>query len=53
MICIGPATAVGTLATALIGMTTPEEVKTYIGLNVEPYDTEQLNFKRTSWLFWY
>ena len=45
MICIGPATAVGTLATALIGMTTPEEVKTYIGLNVEPYDTEQLNFK--------
>ena len=45
MICIGPATAVGTLATALIGMTTPEEVKTYIGLNVELYNTEQLNFK--------
>ena len=45
MICIGPATVLGTLATALVGMTTPEEVRTYIGLNVEPYDTEQLNFK--------
>ena len=46
MICIGAQTIVATFATVAIGAMTPEEVKTYISLNADPWDNnEQINFK--------
>ena len=46
MICIGAQTITATLATIAIGSMTPEEIKTYISINADPWDNnEQINFK--------
>ena len=46
MICIGAQTITTTLATIAIGAMTPEEIKTYVSINVDPWDNnEQINFK--------
>ena len=42
-LCIGPSTIVGTLTTAILGVMSPDEVKTYVGVTIEPYDTEQID----------
>ena len=43
ILCIGPSTIVGTLTTAILGVMSPDEVKTYLGVTLEPYDSEQIN----------
>ena len=42
-LCLGSSTIVGTLTTAILGVMSPDEVKTYVGVNIEPYDSEQIN----------
>jgi hypothetical protein len=49
--CIGPSTIVGTLTTAILGVMSPDEVKTYVGVNIEPYDTEQFDLNEPSGSF--
>ena len=41
--CIGPMSVVGSAVTVLLGTQTPDNVKTYIGVTIEPYDTEQID----------
>ena len=46
MVCIGAQTVLATFATAVVGWGTPEEVRTYVALNKDPWDNnEQINFK--------
>ena len=46
MICIGAQTITTTLATIAIGAMTPEEIRTYVSINVDPWNNnEQINFK--------
>ena len=42
-LCIGPMTMIGSAVTVLLGTQTPDNVKTYIGVTIEPYDTEQID----------
>ena len=51
ILCIGPSTIVGTLTTAILGVMSPDSVKTYIGVNIEPYDTEQFDLHEPSGSF--
>ena len=51
MLCIGPSTIVGTLTTAILGVMSPDSVKTYVGVNIEPYDTEQFDLNEPSGSF--
>jgi hypothetical protein len=50
-LCIGPSTIVGTLTTAILGVMSPDSVKTYVGVNIEPYDTEQFDLNEPSGSF--
>ena len=50
-LCIGPMTVIGSAVTVLLGTQTPDNVKTYIGVNIEPYDTEQFNLSEPSGSF--
>ena len=50
-LCIGPMTAIGSALTVLLGTQTPDNVKTYIGVNIEPYDTEQFDLNEPSGSF--
>ena len=50
-LCIGPSTIVGTLTTAILGVMSPDNVKTYIGVTIEPYDTEQFDLHEPSGSF--
>ena len=50
-LCIGPMTVIGSAVTMLLGTQTPDNVKTYIGVNIEPYDTEQFNLNEPSGSF--
>jgi hypothetical protein len=36
-------TMIGSAVTVLLGTQTPDNVKTYIGVTIEPYDTEQID----------
>ena len=51
ILCIGPSTIVGTLTTAILGVMSPDSVKTYVGVNIEPYDTEQFDLNEPSGSF--
>jgi hypothetical protein len=42
-LCVGPMTVIGSAVTVLLGTQTPDNVKTYIGVTLEPYDTEQID----------
>ena len=45
-ICIGLNTVLGTLATAVIGSITPDDIKTYVSLNIDPWDNNtQIDFR--------
>ena len=44
-LCIGPSTIVGTLTTAILGVMSPDEVKTYVQVNLEPYNSHQIRLK--------
>ena len=50
-LCIGPMTVIGSAVTVLLGTQTPDNVKTYIGVNIEPYDTEQFDLHEPSGSF--
>ena len=43
-LCLGPSTIIGTITTAILGVMSPDEVKTYVGVTLEPYDSHQLDF---------
>ena len=46
MMCFGAMTIMATLATIVTGSATPENIKTYASLNVDPWDNnEQIKFK--------
>jgi len=46
MKCLGTISIVATFATIVTGLVTPEKVKTYVSLNVDPWDiNEQINFQ--------
>ncbi len=42
-LCVGPMSMIGSAVTVLLGTQTPDNVKTYIGVTLEPYDTEQID----------
>ena len=42
-LCVGPMTVIGSAVTVLLGTQTPDNVKTYIGVTLEPYDSHQLD----------
>jgi hypothetical protein len=45
-ICVGVNTLLATAATIMIGEVTPESVRTYVALNVDPWDNNaQINFE--------
>ena len=44
-LCLGPSTIIGTITTAILGVMSPDQVKTYVGVTLEPYDSHQLDFK--------
>ena len=50
-LCIGPMSVIGSAVTVLLGTQTPDNVKTYIGVNIEPYDTEQFDLNEPSGSF--
>ena len=50
-LCIGPMSVIGSALTVLLGTQTPDNVKTYIGVNIEPYDTEQFDLNEPSGSF--
>ena len=43
--CIGPATILGTISTVALGVSTPEKMETYVGINYSPWDNEQITLK--------
>jgi len=43
-LCLGPSTIIGTITTAILGVMSPDQVKTYVGVTLEPYDSHQLDF---------
>ena len=46
MTCIAESTVLATLITAFTGWATPESVKTYVSLNIDPWDNNtQIDFK--------
>jgi len=46
MMCLGTMTIATTLATIVVGLVTPEKVKTYVSLNIDPWDNnQQINFQ--------
>lgn len=44
-LCIGLSTILGTITTVAVGAATPDDIKTYVALNNDPWDNNtQLNF---------
>jgi len=46
MICIGEYTVAASIATAVVGLATPESVRTYVSINADPWDNnKQVDFE--------
>ena len=50
-LCIGAQTVLGTLATVGVGVATPDEVRTYIGIYGVPIDSDQVSLEQPAGTF--